>query len=146
VANDSLLTLTTTEVHPLTLTTKYYWRVLAKNQSSISAYSTIFNFIVAITGINDKSGTIPTVYNLYQNYPNPFNPSTIIRFDLPEAGFVTMKIYNILGKEVRTLVNEFRNAGKFNITFEGSNLPSGIYIYTIKANNFSSVRKMMLLK
>jgi flagellar hook assembly protein FlgD len=57
-----------------------------------------------------------------------------------------MKIYNILGKEVRTLVNEFHNAGKFNITFEGSNLPSGIYIYTIKSNNFSSVRKMMLLK
>jgi Secretion system C-terminal sorting domain len=146
VANDSLLTLTTTEVHTLTLTTKYYWRVLAKNQSSISVYSTIFNFIVAITGINDKPSTIPTVYSLYQNYPNPFNPSTIIRFDLPEAGFVTMKIYNILGKEVRTLVNEFRNAGKFNITFEGSNLPSGIYIYTIKSNNFSSVKKMMLLK
>jgi hypothetical protein len=104
--------------------------------------TTIDGILTLTNGIITSSGTSL----LYQNYPNPFNPSTIIKYDLPEAGFVTMKIYNILGKEIRTLVNDFRNAGKFNVTFDASNLPSGIYICTIKSNNFFSVRKMMLLK
>jgi hypothetical protein len=145
-ANDSLLSTTTTLVQTLTLSTKYYWRVLAKNLTGVSAYSTVFNFTAAVTGINDNSSTMPSVYNLYQNYPNPFNPSTVIRYDLPQSGIVTIKIYNILGKEVMTLVNEFHNAGKYNITLNGSNLASGVYLFSIKANNFSSVRKMMLLK
>ncbi len=94
---------------------------------------------------NDLSG-IPDTYNLYQNFPNPFNPSTIIRYDLPKEGFVTMKIYNLLGKEIRTLVNDFRQAGKYSVTFDASNLPSGIYVCSINSKDFSSVRKLMLLK
>lgn len=89
---------------------------------------------------------LPTVYSLEQNYPNPFNPSTSIKFTIPEAGFVTLKIYNILGQEVATLVNENMNPGTKEIKFNAANLSSGIYIYKLEANKFSATKKMVLLK
>lgn len=89
---------------------------------------------------------IPTKYDLAQNYPNPFNPSTKISFSLPQADVVTLKIYDILGSEVATLVNGKMEAGKYEINFDASNLPSGAYIYRIQTNNFQSTKKMMLLK
>ncbi|MDZ4711066.1 MAG: T9SS type A sorting domain-containing protein [bacterium] len=90
--------------------------------------------------------SLPTEYSLYQNYPNPFNPETNIKFDLPEDNFVTIKVYDILGKEIFTLLNDFRNAGRYSINFNGSNFPSGIYYYKIKAGEFESIRKMILIK
>ncbi|MEO8446577.1 MAG: T9SS type A sorting domain-containing protein [bacterium] len=89
---------------------------------------------------------IPIAYNLYQSYPNPFNPETNIKFDLPEDNFVTIKVYDILGKEIFTLLNDFRNAGRYSINFNGSNFASGIYYYKIKAGSFTQVRKMILIK
>ena len=89
---------------------------------------------------------IPTKYDLAQNYPNPFNPSTKISFSLPQADVVTLKIYDILGSEVATLVNGKMEAGKYEINFDASNLPSGAYIYRIQTNNFQATKKMMLLK
>jgi phosphatidylinositol-3-phosphatase len=85
-------------------------------------------------------------YSLAQNYPNPFNPSTTIKYSIPSASRVVIKIFNILGKEVSTLVNENKEAGNYTINFNASELPSGIYLYRIDAGAFSQVRKMILLK
>lgn len=89
---------------------------------------------------------IPNEYSLKQNYPNPFNPTTNIKYDLPFDNFVTIKVFSILGTEIMTLVNEFINAGSYNVSFNGSNLPSGIYYYKINAGSFEEIRKMILLK
>ncbi|MDZ4712926.1 MAG: T9SS type A sorting domain-containing protein [bacterium] len=93
-----------------------------------------------------QSAQLPTEYSLYQNYPNPFNPETNIKFDLPKDNFVTIKVYDILGKEIFTLLNDFRNAGRYKITFNGSNFASGIYYYKTKAGEFESIKKMILIK
>lgn len=85
-------------------------------------------------------------FNLNQNYPNPFNPSTIIKYEIPSNSFVTLKIYDVLGKEVAKLVNQNENAGLYSIYFDASKLASGIYYYRIKAGNFMQTKKMILLK
>ena len=89
---------------------------------------------------------VPSVFNLSQNYPNPFNPSTKIDFDLPDDGNVSIVLYDMTGKQVATLVNEVKTAGYYSVQFNGVNLSSGIYIYAIRANGFSSTKKMMLVK
>ena len=81
-----------------------------------------------------------------QNYPNPFNPVTKISFEIPKSGLVTLKVYDILGKEVTTLVNEVKTPGNYIVDFNASSLPSGIYFYKITSSDFSCVNKMMLLK
>jgi hypothetical protein len=88
---------------------------------------------------------IPTEYKL-ENYPNPFNPVTVINYQLPQDGFVTLKVFDILGKEVATVVNEYKNAGYYKVNFDASRLTSGVYIYTINTNNFFLSKKMLLMK
>lgn len=85
-------------------------------------------------------------YKLSQNYPNPFNPTTVIKFSLPKSGITTLEVFNILGEKVATLVDKKLSAGNYAFDFNAKNLPSGIYIYRLEANNFSAVRKMLLLK
>ncbi|MFZ2323673.1 MAG: T9SS type A sorting domain-containing protein, partial [Ignavibacteriaceae bacterium] len=87
-----------------------------------------------------------TNYALFNNYPNPFNPSTTIKYQLPQDGLVTLKIYDILGKEITTLINEEKPAGKYEVNFNASQLASGVYIYKIQAGDFVNSRKMVLLK
>ncbi len=87
-----------------------------------------------------------TEYSLSQNFPNPFNPSTTINYQIPQTGFVTLKIYDILGKEVTTLVNEQKNQGRYSINFDASRLASGVYIYQLRVNVYVSSKKMLLLK
>ncbi len=89
---------------------------------------------------------VPNKYELSQNYPNPFNPTTVINFSIPQSGLVTVKVYNTLGQEVAELVNSVKNAGTFEVTFDASNLTSGMYIYKISSGNFTATKKMMLLK
>ena len=89
---------------------------------------------------------VPENYSLSQNYPNPFNPSTSISFTLTKSTFVTLKIFNILGNEITTLVNQVMPGGKHEIKFIANNLPSGIYLYTITANDFVDTKKMLLMK
>ncbi|MBI4546958.1 MAG: T9SS type A sorting domain-containing protein, partial [Ignavibacteriae bacterium] len=90
---------------------------------------------------------LPTEYALYQNYPNPFNPTTTIRFDLPEVSTVTLKIYNILGQEVATLLNnQAMDAGRHSIEFDAGALAGGVYIYRIESGSFNDAKAMMLLK
>ena len=90
--------------------------------------------------------TIPITFTLEQNYPNPFNPSTSISYSIPNNSFVSLKVYDILGNEVVTLVNKTQAAGNYNISFDASNLSNGVYLYSIKTDNFSDVKKMILMK
>ena len=95
---------------------------------------------------NFKGERVPVEYNLAQNFPNPFNPSTTIRYQIPKDGIVTLKVYDILGSEVATLVNEEKVAGKYEVNFNASSLASGVYIYKIQAGSFINSKKMILLK
>jgi photosystem II stability/assembly factor-like uncharacterized protein len=97
-------------------------------------------------GGNNNGNTIPTDFILYQNYPNPFNPSTRIDYSIPRSSFVTLKVYDILGREAATLVNEEKPAGNYEVEFNGSNLSSGVYFYRIEAESFVSTKKLVLLK
>jgi hypothetical protein len=90
--------------------------------------------------------TIPLEFSLEQNYPNPFNPSTSIKYSIPENGFVTLDVYNLLGEKVASLVNGVQDAGRDEISFDASNLASGIYVYSLKSGSFTSVKKMLLMK
>jgi len=99
------------------------------------------------TGVTDvKIKNVPQTFSLNQNYPNPFNPTTTISFSIAEKGKVQLKVYDIIGKEVKSLINGELNAGQYNIMFNASDLPSGIYIYELRTNKFLESRKMMLLK
>ncbi len=97
-------------------------------------------------GIQQDGEEIPASYTLQQNYPNPFNPSTTIKFSIPKSGNVRLVVYDILGKEVATLVNNFLNAGQYNFQFNAANLASGIYLYRLEAGNFTQTNKMLLMK
>jgi hypothetical protein len=98
-----------------------------------------------VTGI-EESNSLPKEYSLYNNYPNPFNPSTTINYDLPKQSDVTLKIYNVVGEEVETLVNQEQMAGRYQVRWEASQLASGIYFYRLQADSFVDIKKMMLLK
>jgi len=96
---------------------------------------------------------VPNIFSLEQNYPNPFNPSTTIRYEIPEQSFVTIKVYDILGNEITTLVNEEKAAGNYEVEFNTSshsgnvrNLTSGIYFYRLQAGSFIETKKMILMK
>ncbi|MEO6694496.1 MAG: YCF48-related protein [Ignavibacteria bacterium] len=114
----------------------------------------IYNTVTGgLTNILFENIIGPDNYKLYQNYPNPFNPNTNIQYDLPIDNFVSIKVYDLIGKEVLTLVNEFKQAGSYIVSFNVSNLSTGIYYYhmvvhsdKIKAGNFEQVRKMILIK
>jgi len=102
--------------------------------------------MAGVTNTQNISGTIPGSYALSQNYPNPFNPVTKINFDLPKQGFVTLKIYDILGREIRTLVNEVKAAGKYSVDFNAAEYSSGVYFYRMECNGFTDIKRMMLIK
>ncbi len=104
-----------------------------------------FTATASATAVDDKQ-IKPDHYFLSQNYPNPFNPSTTIYYGLKEAGMVSLKVYNMLGAEVATLVNEYKPAGSFNVSFDASTLSSGIYFYKLETNNYVQVNKMILEK
>jgi hypothetical protein len=98
------------------------------------------------TAVKEYTNKMPGTFGLNQNYPNPFNPSTIITYSIPKESQVKLKIYNILGQEVKTLVNDSKAPGKYTVNFNASSLSSGVYFYTLRAGNYFQVKKMMLLK
>lgn len=98
------------------------------------------------TEVRELDGGIPTRYSLEQNYPNPFNPSTRIRFEVPVSGIVLLKVYNMLGQEVATLVNDIKQAGRYEVDWESRGMPSGVYLYKLSSGSYLSTRKMVLLK
>jgi len=109
--------------------------------------NTINNQLQTIANNNvDNVIDIPNSTNLITNYPNPFNPTTTIKYQLKDNGFVSLKIYDVLGKEIEELVNENKSAGFYNATFNASNLTSGLYFYRLSVNGFVETKKMLLTK
>ncbi|MCX6163669.1 MAG: T9SS type A sorting domain-containing protein, partial [Ignavibacteriae bacterium] len=105
-------------------------------------------------GINSISNVVPDKYALYQNYPNPFNPTTIIKYQIPPLSSphalggdpVLLKVYDILGKEIATLINEKQSPGLYEVTFDASQYPSGIYFYKLETQSYKETKKMLLIK
>jgi hypothetical protein len=131
----------------------YYWRVRSTSQDgTVSGYSPVESFSVNSVNAVVENNAIPAEFELKQNYPNPFNPSTVISYNIPENGHITLKVYDILGKEVSCLVNEEKTAGSYKVAFgkSGLNLSSGVYIYRLTFKNaskfISEVKKMSLIK
>jgi len=124
------------------------------NKDTINVSSSEGDFLITFlilgydstTAIEQNSIITLNQFELYQNYPNPFNPSTTIKYELPVNGNVKLIIYDVLGGEIKTLVNGFKQKGRYEVQFNASGLPSGIYLYKIEAGNFSANRKMILLK
>jgi len=139
--------LSATPGNPCTATT---WSTTSCNNSvpyntTNLASGTVYAF-VCVTGINQISSEVPNVYSLSQNYPNPFNPTTTISYGIPKPGNVKLIVYDLLGREVATLVNEFQQAGRYKVDFDGSKLASGMYIYRIESGSFTDSKKMLLVK
>jgi len=111
-----------------------------------NTFRTWFVHVESTTAAEDEINKLPTEFNLEQNYPNPFNPSTSIIFSVASESQVVLKVYNLLGKEVATLMNEKKTPGFYELNFGGEKLPSGIYVYRLEAGSFSSSKKMILLK
>jgi len=124
--------------------------VKARNKMYMNSYNPTYIRLPLIgytpINVNQISSTVPEKFSLSQNYPNPFNPSTNIKYQIINNGFVNLKVYDILGKEIATLVNEKQAPGTYEVKFDGTNLPSGVYHYRIATENYSETRRMILLK
>ena len=127
-------------------------RIVAGGYSTQGRGYAVARFIFSqdVTSVNQENKNLPGDYTLSQNYPNPFNPSTVIKYQLKSPGFVKLKVYDILGREISTLVNEYKNAGDYSLPFDANSidggLSSGVYIYKLQVNDFVDVKKMLLTK
>lgn len=135
-------------VSPLVPIGTYTVSVTGTEASGLRTHTRSWSLVVArAIGIHNQGTELPKVYALFQNYPNPFNPSTQIEYALPKQSLVNMKIFDILGREVANPVkNEMKSPGTYQVSFDATNLPSGIYFYKISAGDFSQVKRMILLK
>lgn len=131
---------------------QYFWRVRSVKDGVNSEYSYNGSFVASgITSLEDEFNSVPKGFEVAQNYPNPFNPTTNIRFSLPEQGFVSITIYNILGQEVKSLINKDFNSGTFTVQWNGDDnfgtrVSSGTYIYRVVSGSFVETKKMVLIK
>jgi len=153
VRDTTVLDTTLVLANPLDATSDYYWRINAQNFGGASAWSSAQLFTTGmVLGVEVADNEVPVTFDLYQNYPNPFNPSTIIRYDVPKNAQVTVTMFDILGRQVTTLVNGVQVAGKYSVQWNASGYASGVYIYRMEARNadgsgnFTSVKKLMLMK
>ena len=130
---------------------EYFYRFYTIFEELVSEPSDIFTISFGVLKTKDNKSLIPDHYSLYQNYPNPFNPSTNISYDLPENMMVSINIFDLMGRKVKTLINEYQPAGSKSIQWSGTDnydrpIPAGMYLYTIHAGNFIQTKKMILLK
>ncbi len=151
VMNDSTLVDSQKVTIGINPNTAYWWRVRAKNYFGTSPWSTVWKYTTTVIGIQPLSTTIPGEFNLYANYPNPFNPATKIRFDIPAtlspgAVGVRLVIYNALGKEITVLVNESLPPAEYEVGWNASGVPSGIYFYRIITKDYVNTKKMIVVK
>ncbi|MFZ0453183.1 MAG: T9SS type A sorting domain-containing protein [Ignavibacteriaceae bacterium] len=121
----------------------YIYRIKAYKDSLESEYSNEASFLV---DVKSEAGKIPTEYSISQNFPNPFNPATKIKFGLPKAGLTRITVYDLLGRDIMTLINNELKAGYHEVNFDAHNLPSGIYLYKIQSGEFTQTKKMILMK
>lgn len=124
--------------------TSYYYRLSVTLMDSVEIQSYPITLNVSANSVNPLS--VPVRFELSDNYPNPFNPTTVIRYAIPEYGMVTLRIYDALGREVETLVNGYQTAGRYEVTVDGSHLPSGVYFYRLLSRGLAMTRKMSLVK
>jgi hypothetical protein len=127
----------------LTATGMYYYRLRQVDNDGLVHYSQEVSISVTALGVNE---TAPIEFKVHQNYPNPFNPKTQVEYAIPENVFVNLLVYDMLGREIATLVNEYQEAGSKSIDFDATNLPSGFYIYKLTAGKYVNVKKMLLVK
>jgi aminopeptidase N len=146
VYDDTLITDTMRAVGPLAPNTTYLWRVNARNGGGNSTWSIVCSFTTeGSAGVQSEKG-IPLEFGVSQNFPNPFNPSTIIRFTIADSRFTSLKVFDLLSREVATLVNEHLRPGRYNVTWDASDFPSGVYFYRLSAGSFTQTRKLLLLR
>jgi hypothetical protein len=126
-------------------TTYRWWITTSDGYASVTSDTAWFRTTDTILGVDDKTG-LPKEFALYQNYPNPFNPTTTIRYDLPKESYVLLKVYNILGQEVATLVDASQRSGRYSTILDGSRLASGMYFYQLQAGTFVESKKLLLLR
>lgn len=112
----------------------------------VFADTCLFNCTVVTGNVTHNNNTVPQEYILHQNYPNPFNPTTKISFELPKAGNVRLVVYDLLGREVASLLNDYKSAGRYSVEFNASNFASGVYLYRLEAGDFKATKKMLLVK
>ncbi len=126
--------------------TIYYWRVRASNTVGPSPWSAPFKFRTVLITLVASADQLPQTYELSQNYPNPFNPYTTIEFSIPKSGFTSLRVYDLLGREVAILQNDVLERGSYRVKFEGSSLPTGTYFYVLTSGSTRISKKMILLK
>ncbi|NNJ53036.1 MAG: T9SS type A sorting domain-containing protein [Ignavibacteriaceae bacterium] len=130
----------------LTPDTSYKIIITSINNSSIVDTSYASFSIIPPSEVETEKEVLAEEYSISQNYPNPFNPSTIISYQIPENSFVSLIVFDVLGNEVATLINENKQPGSYEVTFNAANLPSGVYFYTLKSGDFINTKKMLLIK
>ena len=153
VFDSTNVTANTLQVTQLSPITKYFWRVQSfGKEGGPTLWSEVWNFTTQVSVSVEDNSDMPASFSLEQNYPNPFNPTSTITYAIPllggdeRGGLVTLKVFDLLGNEISTLVNEKKEAGYHKIDFNGSDLPSGVYFYRIQAGDFVDTKKMLLLK
>jgi hypothetical protein len=135
---------------------------MRQNEAQAALRKTLLDLGETLLAVEETKAGMPNQFVLYQNYPNPFNPSTTIKFQIPNLksqradsqlefgdwslGFVSLKVFDVLGREVRTLVKEELKAGSYKVTFDASNLASGIYFYRLTAGSFVDTKKVVLMR
>jgi endo-1,4-beta-xylanase len=144
---DSTVQDTLLQLDSLDANRTYYWRVNASNEKGTSSFTDIVSFTTGdqIVAVKEYKKT-PIEFILEQNYPNPFNPLTQIVYSIPYSGYISLKVYNLLGKEVAALFEGYKNAGNYKVTFNAAEFASGVYFYQLKADNFMETKKLVLLK
>ena len=135
---------TSLPINGLATNMNYYYRVKAYNNGGSSGYSNTIK-VGLFVGI-EKSTTLPNEFNLWQNFPNPFNPETKIQFEIPKESYVLLRVFDVLGNEVETLVNQILPPATYNVNFNASKLNNGVYFYRLDTDGFTQTRKMILLK
>jgi hypothetical protein len=146
VVLDSTVADTLLQVSPLAANTTYYWRVSASNVHGTSAYSATASFTTGQTTAVDEFTEVPLAFKLHQNYPNPFNPVTSVSYSVGSHQHVTIKVYDLAGREVATLVDEKKSAGFYRVTFDAGNLAGSVYFIRLSAGEFVDMKKAVLVR
>lgn len=145
--NDSTLTTTSKQIGPLEQGTTYFWRVRAEASGGTSAFSLVRRFKTAgVSSVEKVGDDLPKEYKLAQNFPNPFNSTTIIEFSLPKSGNVSLVVFNNLGQQIQTIIDQQMVAGRYRASWNAVNAASGVYFYQLRAGEFAETKKLILVR